>query len=131
MLELNCPGPGIADHTEGEEEIVTPVPLVVEIGRIAGYLVAKAVDSDGLGLQLVLRNDEARETVEVLFTDSLWVFGPLTADERSLVRVELGQEYGSDGADLSTSLILGSCHLAIQCPVGYGAGQLLAEFCLS
>ena len=111
-LELDRSGPGKADNAEVEEEIVPSVSLVVEVGRVAGYLVAQTVDSDRLGLQLILGDDEAGETVEVLFTEE--VSGPLTADERSLVRMELGQEYGSDGADLSTALVLGSCHLPIQ-----------------
>ena len=50
MLELNYPGPGIAD----------------------GYLVAQTVDSDGLGLQLLLGNYEAGETVKVLFTEKVY-----------------------------------------------------------
>ena len=36
------------------------------------------------------------------------VVRPLTADERALVRVELGQEDRADGADLSATLVFGS-----------------------
>ena len=43
------------------------------------------------------------------------VVRPLTADERALVRVELGQEDRTDGADLSATFVFGSTrHLRTQ-----------------
>ena len=75
----------------------------MKVGWVAGYFISETVDSDSVGLELVLGNDEAREAVEVLLAEE--ISGPLAPDHGSLVRMELAEENRSDVPDLPASLV--------------------------
>ena len=95
----------MANDAQIEEQIVARVLLVLQVGGIAGDLVAQRVHGDGLLLHLVLGNDEAGEAAEGLLAQD--VLRPLAADHGALVRVELGQENAPDGSHLATAFIFG------------------------
>ena len=95
----------MADNAEVEEQVVARVRLVLQVGGVAGDLVAQSVHRDGLLLHLVLGYDESGQAVEGLLAQD--VGRPLAADDVTLVGVELGQENAPDGAHLPTPLVLG------------------------
>ena len=59
----------------------------MQVCRVAGYLVTKAIDSYRVSLELVLGDDEAGQTVKLIFAQE--ICRPLTPDHRTLVWMEL------------------------------------------
>ena len=98
----------MANKADVKDELVPLVSLVLEDDGISKNLVPSGVGGDCPERELLLRYYVHAQRVKDVFGNGLPVFGDLAADDRSLDRVELGEEDEPERSLLSTALAL-SC----------------------